>query len=69
MKIINANASVYEIDVMNAEKVSVKSKKVLGRDEKSETGYIDLKAGKYYIKVSRGSIYSGGRYRLWIRKF
>ncbi len=62
--------SVYHVDVMNAEKISVinRGRLISGRTKNFETGYIDLEAGTYYIKISRGSIYSGGRYRLWIRK-
>lgn len=69
-KTINADVSVYHVDVMNAEKISVinRGRLISGRTKNFETGYIDLEAGTYYIKISRGSIYSGGRYRLWIRK-
>lgn len=68
-KTINADASVYCVDVLNAEKASVINGelKVPGIAGNFETGYIYLEAGTYYIKVSQGSIPHSGSYRLWVR--
>ena len=63
------NVSAYVVDVFDAHKVSMTrgGRLVSDREKKFETGDMHLEAGKYFIKISQGSVYSAGGYRLWIR--
>lgn len=66
---VTANVSDYVIDVLNSEGISVTGKEhlVLGWDKNFETGDKYLEAGTYYVKISQGSVYNAGSYRLWVR--
>lgn len=63
------NVSAFIVDVLNSEKVSmIKGGRLVSDSAKTfETGDIHLEAGKYFIRISHGSVYNSGSYRLWIR--
>ena len=63
------NVSAFIVDVLNSEKVSMtKGGRLVSDSAKTfETGDIHLEAGKYFIRISHGSVYNSGSYRLWIR--
>ena len=67
----NIGVSVYVVDVLNADKVSMTGREhpVLGSEKSFETGYMSLEAGIYFIRISQGSVYNPGSYKLWIRLY